>query len=269
MSVKLVSPRRWAIKTLFLCSLSWSASVFANDADELGANQSKSNEQRNISNSVSNVVINGPLEYILKPASQAELMVGGDSKLVNRVLTKVEGNTLYISTRGIFITTGKRYPVRIELSLPQFDKVQLQGSADGSLRGFKQNKLELNLQGSGNVSLDGAINQLQLRQSGSGDITMNLAPMEQLDLALRGSGDIAARGQVRSLQISNQGSGNLNLGQLKADYVYLQNSGQGDVKVMATQEIKGRLSGAGDLTVLGKPVKRNLENQGAGEIYWD
>lgn len=258
--------------TLFsLLSISAPVSGWASgdDADANNAGASKSNEVRQISNSVSNVVINGPLEYTLKPASQAELLIGGDSKLVGRVLTKVEGNTLYISTRGIFITTGKRYPVRIELGLPYFDKVQLQGSGDGWLRGFKQNKLEVNLQGSGNLSLDGSVNTLQVRQSGSGDINMNLAPMEQLDLAIRGSGDVLIRGQVRSLQISNQGTGNLNLGQLKAEYVYLQNSGQGDVKVSAAQEIKGRISGAGDLTVLGKPAKRNLEKQGAGEIYWD
>ncbi len=269
MSAYFVLPVNWYIKSLLLSCLSLSTLAGAEDVDTVSVSQSKSNEYRVISNTVSNVVINGPLEYTLKPASQAELLVGGDSKLVNRVITKVDGNTVYISTRGIFITTGKHYPVRIELSLPQFDKVQLQGSADGSLRGLKQNKLELNLQGSGNVSLDGSINILQLRQSGSGDITMNLAPMEQLDLALRGSGDVSGRGQVRSLQLSNQGAGNVSLGQLKADYVYLQNSGQGDVKVLATQEIKGRLTGAGDLTVLGKPAKRNLDKQGAGEVYWD
>lgn len=254
--------------SLALGSVSLIAQAGGDDADA-SVVQSQSSELRQISNSVTNVVINGPLEYTLKPANQAELVVAGDSKLVNRVISKVEGNTLYISTRGMFITTGKRFPVRVELSLPYFDKIQLQGSGDGWLSGFKQNKLELSLQGSGNLSLDGSVNAMQLRQSGSGDVTMKLASMEQLDLAIRGSGDVVIRGQVKTLQISNQGSGLLNLGQLKADYVFLQNSGPGDVKVLATQEIKGRVSGTGDLTVAGKPLKRNLEKQGVGEVYWD
>lgn len=225
-------------------------------------------EVRPMEQQVLNVVMNGPVDLVLRQAAQAELLVRGDAKLVPRVTTKVEGNTLYVSTRGLFIAIGQSDQTRVELALPAIEKVQLSGSGNGNIRGFKAKQIELILKGSGDLNIDGDFQRVQALLGGSGNLNLGLPNGDTIDLSMQGSGDAILKGQSRVLILKSMGSGDLNATALKASQAQLQQQGSGDVKAWVSEDIKIKLSGSGDAIISGNPGKRSVDRTGSGDIIW-
>ncbi|MFZ6745716.1 head GIN domain-containing protein [Undibacterium sp. JH2W] len=230
---------------------------------------SAASEVRPVNASIVNIVLSGPIDLTLKQAVTPELLVKGDPKLVAKITTRLEGNTLYIGTRGIYISVGKTEQSKIELSLPNLEKLQSSGSGDASIKGFRGNKLELLVQGSGNVSLDGEYQQVFANVHGSGDLALGLANSDVLELNVHGSGDSIIKGQAKTFNAKLTGSGDLNASSLKSAQVNLNSTGSANSRVFASQEIKLKLMGSGDVHVSGNPAKRNVERMGSGDIRWE
>lgn len=233
------------------------------------ATASAGSENRPVAANVVNVVMSGPIDLILRQAATPELLIKGDPKLVARVTTRVEGNTLYVGTRGIFISIGSHQPARIELNLPALEKLQLQGSGDGNVKGFRGNKIELSLRGSGDLVFDNDYQQVQAGLNGSGDLSMTLLNSDNVDLSILGSGDAVVKGQAKVFNAKIGGSGDLDATALKAGVVSLNSMGSSDAKIFATQELKLKMMGSGDVRIFGNPAKRNVERMGSGEVRWD
>lgn len=223
-------------------------------------------ENRAIEAGVTQVVLSGPLELDLKQAGTAAMLIKGEASMLPRVTSRIEGNTLYLGTRGIIITI--RQPLIVELSLPALEKLQLQGSGNGVIRGFRGNRLELQTRGSGNLNADAEYQSILANSSGSGNLKLNFANSDKLELSLSGSGNALLSGQTKSLQAKLAGSGDLDASALKASQVNLHSYGSGDTKVFAGQEIQLQLNGSGDAIILGAPAKRNVERHGSGDILW-
>lgn len=230
---------------------------------------SAASEVRPVDASIVNIVLNGPINLNMKQASTPEMLVKGNAKLIARVTTRVEGNTLYIGTRGIYISVGKTEQSRVELSLPNLEKMQLLGSGDASVRGFHGNKIDISMQGSGNVMFDGEFQQVFANLLGSGDLNLGLGNSELVELNINGSGDSIVKGQAKMLNAKLTGSGDLNAALLKSAQVNLNSLGSATSKVFASQEVKVKLLGSGDVHVLGNPAKRNVERLGSGDVRWE
>lgn len=85
-------------------------------------------------------------------------------------------------------------------------------------------------------------------------------------LSVRGAADVEVQGKARSCQINAQGANDLNLAKLKCSEVTLTAQGSSDIVVSAAKSIKGRVQGAGDVEILGKPAQRKLDVMGAYDI---
>ncbi|MFZ6864233.1 head GIN domain-containing protein [Undibacterium sp. Ji67W] len=223
-------------------------------------------EQRVVDARVVNVVLSGPLKLMLRSAPSAELYVKGDPKLVSRVTTKIEGNTLYIATRGIYIATGKSKQTTVELNLPTLEKLQLTGSGDSTVQGFRGNRLELSLHGSGNLLLDGSFLQMQMVSGGSGSAQVKVTGVQTMSIESHGSGNIMLDGQTNHLVVTTAGSANVNGKTMKLHKATILSTGSGDVSLNVSDEITGHSSGSGNISILGNPPKRHIHNTGSGQI---
>lgn len=229
---------------------------------------SDSNDTRPVTAQVTQVVLSGPIDLMLRSSAVPSLSVKGDPKLVSRVTTRIDGNTLYIATRGIFINLGQSESVRVELNLPALEKLQLSGSGDANAKGFKGKKLEFSMRGSGDLICEGDFAQIQGAMSGSGDLNLSLGNSEQVTLSMQGSGDAMLKGQSTALSVKLSGSGDLHAEALKVKQAIIESKGSSDSNVFATEEVNARLMGSGDLSVQGNPVRRNAERLGSGDIIW-
>ncbi|HTD02171.1 head GIN domain-containing protein [Undibacterium sp.] len=230
------------------------------------AGSGQGSDSRSIQAGVVHVVLNGPMDLALRQGNVPDLQIRGEAAMVSRVTTRVEGNTLYIGTKGFFMML--RQPLRVELVLPNFEKLQMLGSGDGTVSGFRGNRAELAMSGSGDLSFEGDYQQVQVNMSGSGDLKMALANSDNVDVSIMGSGEAMLKGQTRALNVRLAGSGDLDAANLRASQAIVQSMGSADAKVYATQEARVSSYGSGDIRVYGNPGKRSAERRGAGSISW-
>lgn len=213
-----------------------------------------------------NVVVSGPLDIELKQGAAPALLIKGEASMLPRVTVRVEGTTLYLGTRGIVMLI--RQPLRLELSLPALEKLQMQGSGNAQLYGFSGKRLELTTRGSGDVSGQIRYQQVQAGSGGSGNLNLVLGQADSIELSVQGSGNALLSGQASLLHVNVLGSGDVDTRKLKADQVNINASGSGDVTVFAAQNLKLRLAGSGEVTVYGNPATRNVERMGSGDVHW-
>lgn len=223
-------------------------------------------ENRPLDAQVVNVVMGGSIDLVLQQASNPSMTIKGDASMLSRVTSKIEGNTLFIGTRGLIITT--RQPLIVELGLPSLEKLQMQGSGDGMLKGFRGPNLNLETRGSGDLRFEGEYQQIKALSTGSGDIKLVVLNNDKLDITLQGSGDGFVKGQTKILNVKLSGSGDLDAASLKASEVTIDSAGSADSRVFAIKEIKVHATGSGEVTVFGNPLKRNVERAGSAEIHW-
>ena len=225
-----------------------------------------SNENRPIEAQVVNIVMSGSMDLVLQQASTPSMMIKGDASMLSRVTSKIEGNTLFLGTRGLIITT--RQPLIVELSLPNLEKLQMQGSGDSSVKGFRGNALHIETRGSGDLRFEGEYQQIKAISAGSGDIKLVVLNNDKLDISLLGSGDAFVKGQSKILSVKLAGSGDLDAASLKAGEVTVDSTGSANSRVFAIKEIKVHATGTGDITILGNPPKKNIDRSGSAEIHW-
>ena len=224
------------------------------------------NGNRPVDAQVVNIVMSGSIDLVLQQASTPSMLIKGDASMLSRVTSKIEGNTLFLGTRGLIITT--RQPLIVELSLPNLEKLQMQGSGDSNVKGFRGNILNMETRGSGDLRFEGEYRQVKAISTGSGDIKLVVLNNDQLDITLQGSGDAFIKGQSKILNAKLSGSGDLDAASLKAGEVTFDSTGSANSRVFASKEIKVHASGSGDVTVFGNPLKRNVDRAGSAEIHW-
>lgn len=223
-------------------------------------------ENREINDKVVVIVMNGSVDLSLKQGNSASLLLRGSSNNLSHIITRVEGNTLYVDTRGFIISVNQ--PLVAEISLPNLEKLQIHGSGDANVKGFKGNRLDAQLRGSGDLRFDGEYQQLVATINGSGDAQLTIAHGDYVEVNLFGSGDVTLTGQSNQLSAKLAGSGDLRGTTLKVNQATVNAGGSGDLKLLVANDIRVRLTGSGDATILGNPSKRSVEQTGSGRVHW-
>lgn len=151
------------------------------------------------------------------------LSISGDDNVVPKVETRVRGGTLVIDLPGSW---QPRCELELVLTTP-------------SLEGFT-------VGGSGTVLLEGLAAQ-------------------RLELAIEGSGNLQARGEAQDLHASIEGSGELELGGLKAERAELSIEGSGAIEADVARELHYSIDGSGSITQVGA-AEGHGSIDGSGEI---
>lgn len=89
---------------------------------------------------------------------------------------------------------------------------------------------------------------------------------ETLSLELSGSGDLAVTGAVRRVTLELLGSGEAHLEGLAADEVTVEKVGSGVARVSAAVALRGSIVGSGDLLYDGRPTTVAVDSIGSGNV---
>lgn len=98
------------------------------------------------------------------------------------------------------------------------------------------------------------------------EVELNDIGVNDFYLSVRGAADVTVQGSATGCQVNAQGANDIDLSQLICRSATLAVQGSSDIVLSASESIKGRAQGAGDIEVLGNPAKRQLQAMGAYDI---
>lgn len=251
-----------------LVGLSWNV-LRAQGLEQSGqaGSHAVATETRPVNANVTVIRLSGPIDLKLRQGATPSMNVRAEQRLLSKIVTAQNGNTLQIDTHGAII--NRHRPMVVELVLPSLQELRVLGSGDATVSGFSGTTLQLALNGSGDVSFDGQYQHVAASISGSGDLTFNGGNSDEVELSLLGSGDVTARGTAKTLTAKLAGSGDMHAGSLQADSVHLSLLGSGDANVFARSAASVAIRGSGDAAVAGNPSQRSVSKSGSGDVRWE
>lgn len=222
-------------------------------------------DTRSLAGSVRAIELSGPIDMTLRQGLVSALVVRGERRLLGKVDTRLDQDgTLHIGTTGMLLF--HRQPLRVTLVLPSIEKLSVGGSGDSTVSGFSGERIEVRVDGSGNVKFSGQFKQVAASLHGNGELDMNGGASERVAVALVGSGTMTVAGSCTQFSAEQTGSGDLHARHLNADQAELQLMGSGDATLRASEAVRVTLNGSGDVSVYGAPRERSVSRNGSGEV---
>jgi len=238
-------PMGWVYKSLIVSGLIYSVSIFADSTVTINSIVQKGGGNSLVIGAGSSDFISGSgkrqellttlrkydaiqtyisAEINIKQGEEFNIKLSGDDNILPLIKFNIEDETLKLYSEKSF---SSKNPLTVELSLGGLKKLLANGSGDIHMIDLNGEKLQVELNGSGEITASGAISQLNVVLQGSGDMDFRRMKSKNCDVLLNGSGDIA---------------------------------------VYAEQSIDAKISGAGDISVTGNPGKVTKSINGAGTI---
>lgn len=158
------------------------------------------------------IELEGSVDVFVDVGKDQSVTVSTDDNLLENLSTEVIGkNTLLISSVHSYST---RLGAEVRITVPSLRSVELEGSGDIEIRNMSGKLFEVGIDGSGDVLVEGEV--------------------DELDIIVNGSGDVDAADLV-------------------AEVAYVDINGSGNVIVYVKEEIDGNVNGSGDIDILGDP----------------
>jgi len=104
--------------------------------------------------------------------------------------------------------------------------------------------------------------------SGSGNIEFTDVTGDRVEISIDGSGDITATGEVENLTAEINGSGDMHLFNLYSENATVEINGSGDVEVRVNNSLDCEINGSGDIHYTGNPATVKRSVNGSGDITW-
>lgn len=192
-------------------------------------------QQRNISNFTGiDLSLNATVNY--SEGSSFSVQLNGQQNILDAIVTEL--NDGYLVIRVPLDTKFISYsPITINITAPAVSNFNLSGN--GTIQSSDTVHLQngdLNISGSGNISLTTAIsNDIDARVSGSGKVYI-------------------ANGSSSTVTTNISGSGNIDMSGVAAQSVKTYTSGSGDTKVNAINNLDAHISGSGKVYYYGNPA---------------
>jgi hypothetical protein len=189
------------------------------------------------------VVIETPGALRIRASTEARLTIRAEAKVQEALDASVEGDTLFLRSKGDFNT---RQELSYLVLVPRLQSVSCQGSGDTVVEAFQGERLAVEAAGSGDVTLDG--------------IEMN-----ELNLKVSGSGGIEAVGGGKTLIAEIAGSGEIRADRYAVTSAEARIGGSGEISVRVDKRLVADISGAGSIRYAGQPVIEESIS-GAGSV---
>ena len=182
-------------------------------------------------------------QVYLTYGDEFEVEVKAAENIIDNIERRVFGDTWVIEYDRCVRRDGR---VEIYITMPRLDDVRILGSADVmSTNFFEGNKLDLEIDGSGDLDIGWNGNFVDAEIFGSGDILLE-GSAERLDLKIAGSGDVHAFDfQTEIVDVDIIGSGDVEVRVNDLLKVYI--SGSGDVFYKGDPEVDVTITGSGSV----------------------
>lgn len=156
------------------------------------------------------------------------LSIEGKEKVISRVSTEVDGNTLYIKSKHRdWIAAGSSPRIKVRITVPRLVSLKLEGGNDVKLTGFDGGASAIRVEGAAHIKANGRLDELTVFMAGAGyaDLSNLVAdttkvtvtgvgrvfvhPADTLDATMNGIGAILYTGSPREVNTHMNGLGTI------------------------------------------------------------
>lgn len=187
----------------------------------------------------------GSYKIILVQGNTSSISIDADDNIMEYIITRLEGNTLSVSTKnGYNIDPSKQ--IVLHVTSPVFKEIGGAGSCTINTEGKldQQEALKIDMSGSCDAHIDAKCPAVKVSGSGSCDAELS--------------------GETRDLDISGSGSMGVKAFNLLAENVSVSISGSGSAEVFASKILKVSVSGSGDVEYKGAAtVEQHISGSGS------
>jgi hypothetical protein len=162
-------------------------------------------ERRDVSG-FSNVSFEGSGRLVIEVGDAESLTVTGDDNLLKYIETQVRGSTLALGeTSGVSLSPSK--DIVFKVTLRKLDSLDISGGGAVEARGLQNAKMKIGISGSGEVSAEGAADDLTIDISGSGRFRGDSLKSKRTRVDISGSGSaVVSSSETLSAILSGSGS---------------------------------------------------------------
>jgi hypothetical protein len=187
------------------------------------------------------------IDLFVRQANATEVVVKADADLMDKILTRVEGNGLKITMKkGNYSTWRRNQKVEVYVTMPDIRAISASGGAD-----VEGEHLDLK--------------ELKISSSGGADVNLSLQ-VDELSIACSGGADVELAGKAQKMLVELSGGADLDANNLIVEVCDISTSGGADANIHVTKELSMRASGASDINYRGKPQVLLSKSSGAADI---
>lgn len=236
--------RKWALLFVFTSLLAASCDSIGN-RERVNGNGQVSSENRNPGN-FTGVTTSGDFKLYVAIGNAPSVKVEAESNILPYIETYVENGSLTVKAKdNVNLVTDK--PIKVYITAPQLSKIHSQGMGEvvGQTAITDPSKLDIELQGDGNISLD--------------------VDAPEIAAAITGTGNIQLKGQSKNVECNVVGQGNIKAIELQAEEAKVSIMGEGDVEVNTSVKLDVNITGDGTVKYKGN-VTPNKTITGNGNV---
>ncbi len=149
------------------------------------------------------ITCDGGYEVQIDCQAKQLLTVETDENLLPNVKTEVHNKTLHIYTKGFLLPSNR---IRIAVSVPNITGFTTNGSTEGDINNINNDNLDISINGSGKLHLNGKSGSVDFHTSGSSKIDATSLISENSHIQINGSGNIQVYA-TNSIDVQINGSG--------------------------------------------------------------
>jgi Putative auto-transporter adhesin, head GIN domain len=207
------------------------------------------------------VTLEGFGDVYIQQGQTESLSVQTDDNIISLLEINVQGSELTLGMkRGYSVTPSQS--ITFNLTVQDLSAITLAGSGDFYVEALKSGSFAVSVRGSGDIEITSlTADDLSIELDGSGNITIEDVNVQTIETSLQGSGDIKLEGKADTQNVRVGGSGNYLAGDLEATSADISIPGSADVTVWASDELKVRVNGSGDIRYYGQPL---IDQSGSG-----
>jgi hypothetical protein len=202
-------------------------------------------EERDVSD-FNKISLSGAGDVVIEQTEDEEaLTVEAEDNIISRISTEVVDGELQIKNKGLYFFFIPTKSVKYTIKVKDLEKVGIFGSGSVTATELRFDRLELDVSGSGDVSL-----------AFFGD---------ELVSSISGSGSFELTGEAGRQEVTISGSGDYSAGELESSETKVEINGSGDALVRVKERLEVSISGSGDVRYYGDP-EVNSDISGSGSV---
>lgn len=194
----------------------------------------------------SKINVSGSIDVELVEGKEGDIILQAEENLIEYIEVYCKNNTLTLKIRNnTYLKNIKQ--IKVQVPIEEISHISLAGSSTITGR----NLLEMN--------------ELDINVAGSGEMSINVN-VQNLDLNIVGSGNLSITGSAENCFINVAGSGDLNGENLVSNHVNVKVAGSGQSVFECNNTLKAYVVGSGSVKYTGNPEILESKILGSGSI---